>query len=286
MRFLRFGKWARPLFPNLLINFPKESRLFSTFRHMSAKMLAIVLISAAHNPEENLTLTDRTFVRNEEYEIANDFDLRAVESAVSLKELGFVDRVVAFSASERTTHITKALAMGADEALWACANDADLSPQIVVQTVIEAVSRRYPDDFSQAIWMLGKLGVNYESHQTAQRLAAQLGVPCLCSASKISYDASHERWIVETESEFGTPVFGQSAPFVVTADLRLAEPRFPSLPNLVKARRKPIIETPLASVANDASILPSTLSQVASSKRRCKFIDPAALVHLLTGECL
>ena len=77
-------------------------------------MLAIVFISAVHNPEENLSLAGGSFVRSDEYEIANDFDLRAVEAAISLKESGAIDRVVVFSAAERTTHITKALAMGAD----------------------------------------------------------------------------------------------------------------------------------------------------------------------------
>ena len=93
-------------------------------------MLAIVFVSAVHNPEENLSLAGGSFVRSDEYEIANDFDLRAVEAAISLKESGAIDRVVVFSAAERTTHITKALAMGADEAIWACARDAELSPQI------------------------------------------------------------------------------------------------------------------------------------------------------------
>ena len=146
-------------------------------------MLAIVFISAVHNPEENLSLAGGSFVRSDEYEIANDFDLRAVEAAISLKESGAIDRGVVFSAAERTTHITKALAMGADEAIWACARDAELSPQIVVETAIEAVKQRYGNALDTAIWLMGKLGVNYESHLTAQRLALRLGVPCLCSAS-------------------------------------------------------------------------------------------------------
>ena len=164
-------------------------------------------------------------MRSDEYEIANDFDLRAVEAAISLKESGAIDRVVVFSAAERTTHITKALAMGADEAIWACARDAELSPQIVVETAIEAVKQRYGNALDTAIWLMGKLGVNYESHLTAQRLALRLGVPCLCSASKLNYDAEGEKWIVETESEFGTPEFEASAPFVVTADLRSHDSR-------------------------------------------------------------
>lgn len=247
-------------------------------------MLAIVFISAVHNPEENLSLADGSFVRSDEYEIANDFDLRAVETAISLKESGAIDRVVVFSAAERTTHITKALAMGADEAILACARDAELSPQIVVETAIEAVKQRYGNAFDTAIWLMGKLGVNYESHLTAQRLALRLGVPCLCSASKLNYDAEGDKWIVETESEFGTPEFEASAPFVVTADLRLAEPRFPSLPNIVKARRKPVYEVGLARVESDFSASVGSLRQAHASKKCCQYIDAESLMHIISGE--
>ena len=130
---------------------------------------------------------------------------------------------------------------------------------------------------------MGKLGVNYESHLTAQRLALRLGVPCLCSASKLNYDAEGEKWIVETESEFGTPEFEASAPFVVTADLRLAEPRFPSLPNIVKARRKSVYEVGMARVESDFSASVGTLRQAHASKKCCQYIDAESLMHIISG---
>lgn len=247
-------------------------------------MHAFVLISAVQNPEENLSLNGGDFVADEENEIPNDFDLRALEAAVSLKENGVIGQVTVFSAAPRTAHIVKALAMGADRAVWALAPESEITPLTVALTAAQAVKRLFPDDFPGTVWFLGKLGVNYESRMTAQILADLCQMPCIRSASRIGFDRASDRWIVETESEFGATVFEQSAPFAVTADLRLAEPRFPSLPNIVKARKKPIVQFPLVSASDDFSRSAGVLSLAANAKKQCAFIDAPALARLIRGD--
>lgn len=193
-------------------------------------MRAIVLVSTVQNPEEPLHCDAKGLVREPENEIINDFDLIAVEAAVQLKEAGALDEVVVFSLAPEKTHLQKVLAMGADRAVWGCAQNAELTPDIVAHNAIKTFG-----DLPQ-LWLTGKLGVNFESHLTAQRIAARLGCPCLSSVYRIQ--CVDGAWKILCEEDSGISEYRTTMPCVLTADLRLATPRFPSLPNIVRAKKK------------------------------------------------
>ena len=207
---------------------PRESKCGS-----HGTMKSIVLVSTAYNPEEKICLNNNAFAPVPENEIPNDFDLIAVEAAIRLKEQGLLGEVVVFSLGPSQTAVQKALAMGADRAVFGECDNAVLTPEIVVDTLLAAIP---PTD--DTIWMAGKLGVNFENHRTPQLLASRLQCPCISSAFRI--ECQNEKWRIYCEDDKGIPCFEATPPFVVTAELRLAEPRFPSLPNIIKAKRKPI----------------------------------------------
>ena len=213
-------------------------------------MRAVVFVSTVENPEESLALLELSLDCVPDNEIVNDFDLIAVEAAVQLKESGDLDEVIVFGMGTELSHLQKCLAMGADSAVIVPCSRAAITAEDVVETAISA----FPDK-SETIFMLGKLGVNYESHRTAQILSTKLGIPCLNSAYAIHRVKNF--WDITCESELGSPVFRVSAPFVMTADLRLASPRFPSLPNIIRSRKKPVLE-----VSYVQSSLPSVLKTV------------------------
>ena len=226
-------------------------------------MRAIVLVSTVQNPEEPLLCTNQQLARVAENEIPNDFDLIALEAAVQCKESGWIDEVLIFSLSPERTHLQKALAMGADQAVWGHAENAQLSPQIVAQTAVQT----FGND-PETIWFAGKLGVNFESHCTAQILSQTLGCPCLGSAFHI--EKSGELWRIRCEDESGVPKYAVRPPFVVTADLRLNTPRFPGLPQLIRAKKKPVRE--IAMEMETAVLLPRVVQNAADRRRNCQFL--------------
>lgn len=241
-------------------------------------MRAVVFVSSVQNPEEKLVLEERRFCPVQETVIGNDFDGIALESAVRLKESGVFDEVVVFSAMPDNGPILKALAMGADRAVWCEADNGRLTPELVVETALGALEAE--DD---TVWFLGKLGVNFEMHVTAQRLAARLGVPCVSSVSAIECEGATFR--LTCEDDAGTPVFEVKAPFVLTADLRLAEPRFPSLPNILRARRKPVVRVDLVgseTPSDGRAPMTHHLAWLDGASRACHFIDTEAFLERMS----
>ena len=229
-------------------------------------MKAIVFVSTVYNPEEKLILENNQFVPVKENLIANDFDLIAVEAAVQLKEAGDLDEVVVFGISPVKDHLIKALAMGADRAIYAEADNSGITPEIVTETALSVIP-----DSEDTIWMLGKIGVNFESHHTPQLLASRLvNCPCIDAAFKIE---RHDRiWKIQCEAENGIPTFEVEPPFVVTTDLRLAQPRFPSLPNIIKARKKPLQCIDVVKPGISFGIHTQSLELVEDAHRNCQFV--------------
>lgn len=242
-------------------------------------MRAVVMISSVANPEERLDLRAHTFDPSQEKEIANDFDLIALEAAVSLKERGVFDEVVLFSAAPRNLHLIKGLAMGADRAVWAVAQYEELTADNVVETLLTSIA---PD--AETIWFAGKLGVNFESHLTAQKLAARLSLPCLCSVSSLEYGDG--TWRVKREEEGGEPTYAMTGAFVLSSDLRLATPRFPSLPNMIKARRKPLEEVALVRASYDSQLRSLALRCAEARRGHCEWIDSDTLSDMLSKAAL
>jgi electron transfer flavoprotein beta subunit len=164
----------------------------------------------------------------------NPFDEIAVEEAVRLKEKGVATEVVAVSIGVAAAQETlrTALAMGADRAIHVL-TDVETQPLAVAKTLKALVDKEQPH-----LVVLGKQAIDDDANQTGQMLAALLGWPQGTFASKVEITDGHAT--VTREVDGGLETVRITLPAVVTADLRLNEPRYASLPNIMKARKKTI----------------------------------------------
>ncbi len=169
----------------------------------------------------------------------NPFDEIAVEEAVRLKEKGAATEIVAVSMGPQQSQetIRTALAMGADRGILVQTDDA-LQPLAVAKLLKAIVAEEAPD-----MVILGKQAIDDDSNQTGQMLAALLGWAQGTFASKL--EAGDGKATVTREIDGGLETVEVTLPAVVTTDLRLNEPRYASLPNIMKAKKKPIdVKTP------------------------------------------
>ena len=167
----------------------------------------------------------------------NPFDEIAVEEAVRLKEQGKATEIVAVSIGPQQAGetIRTALAMGADRGILV-KTDATVEPLGVAKILAKVIEQEKPD-----LVIMGKQAIDDDSNQTGQMLAALLGWPQGTFAFKV---APGEGIIdVTREVDGGLQTVGLKLPAIVTTDLRLNEPRYASLPNIMKAKKKPLDET-------------------------------------------
>ncbi|KRW94501.1 electron transfer flavoprotein subunit beta/FixA family protein [Paracoccus sp. PXZ] len=166
----------------------------------------------------------------------NPFDEIAVEEAIRLKEAGKADEVVVVSIGPAQAQETlrTALAMGADRAILIKVEDV-VEP-LAVAKLLKAVA----DAEAPRLVVLGKQAIDDDANQTGQMLSALLGWSQATFASAVELDADKAR--VTREVDGGLQVIEVALPAVVTADLRLNEPRYASLPNIMKAKKKPLEE--------------------------------------------
>jgi len=164
----------------------------------------------------------------------NPFCEIAVEEAVRMKEKGDVSEIVAVSVGPQQTQETlrTALALGADRAIQVV-TDVDVESLGVAKVLKAIVDKESPE-----MVLLGKQSIDTDNNQTGQMLAALLDWPQGTYASKISIDGTDIS--LEREVDGGHQTLDLSLPAVCTVDLRLNEPRFASLPNIMKAKRKPL----------------------------------------------
>ena len=164
----------------------------------------------------------------------NPFDEIAVEEAVRLKEKGIATEIVAVSLGVQACQetIRTALAMGADRGLLV-QTDAELQPLAVAKLLKAIADREQPN-----LVIMGKQAIDDDMNATGQMLAALLGWPQGTFASKLEIDG--ETATVTREVDGGLETVALTLPAIVTTDLRLNEPRYASLPNIMKARKKPI----------------------------------------------
>src|ERR1041384_143422 len=164
----------------------------------------------------------------------NPFDEIAVEEALRLREKGTVSEVIAVSLGVQQCQetIRTALAMGADRGVL-IPTDVELQPLAVAKLLKAVIDKEQP-----GIVIIGKQAIDDDCNQTGQMLAALLGWPQATFASKIAIDG--ERAEVTREVDGGLETIAFKLPAVVTTDLRLNEPRYASLPNIMKAKKKPI----------------------------------------------
>ena len=164
----------------------------------------------------------------------NPFDEIAVEEAVRLKEKGVATEVVAVSCGTAASQETlrTAMAIGADRAILV-ETDAELQP-LAVARLLAAVQARE----SAQLVLLGKQAIDDDANQVGQMLAALLGVPQGAFASRV--EVADGQITVAREVDGGIETVRMPLPAVVTADLRLNEPRYVTLPNIMKAKKKPL----------------------------------------------
>ncbi|WP_419798539.1 MAG: electron transfer flavoprotein subunit beta/FixA family protein [Terasakiella sp.] len=164
----------------------------------------------------------------------NPFDEIAVEEAIRLKEAGKADEVVVVSMGEKKCQetIRTALAMGGDRGILV-ETDEDLQPLAVAKILKGIVEKENPD-----MIILGKQAIDDDNGQTGQMLAALLGWPQGTFASKVELGDGSVN--VTREVDGGLQTVKLSLPAIVTSDLRLNEPRYAALPNIMKAKKKPL----------------------------------------------
>jgi len=210
----------------------------------------------------------------------NPFDEIGVEEGVRLREAGTASELVAVSVglSQCQETIRTALAMGADRGILVEAGD-DLQPLAVAKVMKALVERENPD-----MVIVGKQAIDDDSNQTGQMLAAQLGWPQATFASGITL--ADGKMTVVREIDGGLETVSVAMPTVVTADLRLNTPRYASLPNIMKAKKKPIETVPVADLGVDIAPRLTVLKVVEPPKREAgiKVEDVAQLVDKLKNE--
>jgi len=177
----------------------------------------------------------------------NPFDEIAVEEAIRQKEAGLASEVVVVSIGPQAASETlrSALAMGADRAILV-KHDGVAEPLVVAKALKSVVEAEKPD-----LVFLGKQAIDDDANQTGQMLAALLGWGQATFASKLKINAGMAE--VTREVDGGLQTLNVKLPAVLTVDLRLNEPRYASLPNIMKAKKKPIDEKSLADFDIDAT---------------------------------
>lgn len=189
----------------------------------------------------------------------NPFDENAIEAALQLKEQGQASEIIAVSlgSSANQDVLRHALAMGVDRALLVETNNK-LQPLAVAKLLKAVIAQEQPD-----LILLGKQAIDDDAGQAGQMLAALLNYPQATFASSLQLENNELQ--VTREVDGGTETLALSLPAVITADLRLNDPRFVKLPNLMMARKKKITTIPVADLGVD----------IESRLKLLKFAEPA-----------
>lgn len=210
----------------------------------------------------------------------NPFDEIAVEEAVRLKEKGAVTEVIAVSCGVAQCQETlrTAMAIGADRAILVETAE-ELQPLAVAKLLKALVDKEQP-----GLVILGKQAIDDDCNQTGQMLAALAGLPQATFASKVEIDGGNAK--VTREVDGGLETLSVAMPAVITTDLRLNEPRYVTLPNIMKAKKKPLETVKPEDLGVDVAPRIKTLKVSEPPKRGAgvKVADVAALVEKLKNE--
>ena len=210
----------------------------------------------------------------------NPFDEIAIEAAVRLKEAGVATEIVAVSCGVPACQETlrTALAIGADRAILVESNE-ELQP-LAVAKILKAICQKE----APQLVILGKQAIDDDSNQTGQMLAALLGWPQATFASKVKVENGKAQ--VTREVDGGLETVSIKLPAIVTSDLRLNEPRYVTLPNIMKAKKKPIEALTPEALGVDPAPRLKTLKVVEPPKRKSgvKVKSVAELVDKLRNE--
>jgi electron transfer flavoprotein beta subunit len=207
----------------------------------------------------------------------NPFDEISVEQAIRLKEAGVAEEIIAVSIGVQQCQetIRTALAMGADRGIHVL-HDGDVEPLAVAKMLKELAEKEGP-----SLIIVGKQAIDDDSNQTGQMLAALLGWGQATFVSEIQIEG--EQLKATREVDGGLETISVKLPSVITTDLRLNEPRYASLPNIMKAKKKPIDQISPADLGVDPSIRLEILKVAEPPQRESgvKVEDVADLVDKL-----
>lgn len=210
----------------------------------------------------------------------NPFCEIAVEEAVRLKEKGVVSEIIAVSvgATQSQEQIRTALALGADRGILVEA-EGRLEPLAIAKCLKAVVDKEQPQ-----LVLLGKQAIDGDNNQTGQMLAALMGAGQATFASELTLDADGAK--VTREVDGGLQTLSLTLPAVVTTDLRLNEPRYASLPNIMKAKKKPLDITNAAELGVDVAPRTEQLSVEPPAERAAgiKVADVNELLDKLKNE--
>ena len=210
----------------------------------------------------------------------NPFDEIAIEEAVRLKEKGVVTEVIAVScgATQCQETLRTAMAIGADRAILV-ETAQELQPLAVAKLLKALIDKEQP-----GLIILGKQAIDDDCNQTGQMLAALADLPQATFASKVDIQSGKAH--VTREVDGGLETLSVSLPAVVTVDLRLNEPRYVTLPNIMKAKKKPLEVLKPEDLGVDITPRIKTLKVCEPPKRSAgiKVADVAALVDKLKNE--
>ncbi len=210
----------------------------------------------------------------------NPFDEIAVEEAVRLKEKGVATEVIAVSCGVAQCQETlrTAMAIGADRAILV-ETDAELQPLAVAKLLAALVAKEQP-----GLVILGKQAIDDDANQTGQMLAALADLPQATFASKV--EVADGKAQVTREIDGGLETLSVTLPAIVTTDLRLNEPRYVTLPNIMKAKKKPLETVKPEDLGVDVAPRLKTLkvAEPAGRKAGIKVPDVATLVDKLKNE--
>jgi electron transfer flavoprotein beta subunit len=210
----------------------------------------------------------------------NPFDEIAVEEALRIAEAGKADEVVAVSlgVSQAQETLRTAMAMGADRGILV-ESDAELQPLAVAKLLKHVIEKELPD-----LVLLGKQAIDDDSNQTGQMLAALMDWPQATFASKVEISEGSAQ--VTREVDGGLETLKVTLPAIVTTDLRLNEPRYAKLPNIMKAKKKPLDVIPVAETGVDIAPRLEVLevNEPASRSAGVKVASVAELVDKLKNE--
>ena len=210
----------------------------------------------------------------------NPFDEISVEEALRLKEAGKAEEIVIVSIGPQKAQetIRTALAMGADRGILIKCDD-EVEPLAVAKLLKAVVDEEKPD-----LVFLGKQAIDDDSNQTGQMLSALLGWPQGTFASKLEFDGDTVR--VTREVDAGLETLILKTPCIITTDLRLNEPRYASLPNIMKAKKKPLDEKTAADYGVDTAPRLKVLETLEPASREAGEIvaSAAELVEKLKSD--
>jgi electron transfer flavoprotein beta subunit len=261
-----------------------KGRVADTQLHQLKESNVKVLVSVKRSVDANVKVSvklDGTGVDIANVKMSmNPFDEIAVEEAVRLKEAGVATEVIAVSCGVTQCQETlrTALAIGADRAILVESNE-ELQPLAVAKLLKALVDKEQPQ-----LIILGKQAIDDDSNQTGQMLAALAGLPQATFASKVV--VADGKATVSREVDGGSETLSLKLPAVITTDLRLNEPRYVTLPNIMKAKKKPLETLRPADLSVDVAPRLKTLKVAEPPKRSAGVMVPdvKTLVDKLKNE--